>query len=317
MIELSADKRPHFARLLKLCEPLPPLKTAVICPGEKTALQGALAARDHNLILPILVGDKALIIETAKASNLNIDDLEIVHVEGEEAAAHKGVDLVSEGRAESLMKGYIHSGTLLAAVIRRENGLRTKDRTSHCFVMDIPNWPRPIIITDASLNVLPDVKNKIAITQNALNLAAALHIDTPKAAILSAVEKPKKGIPSSFEAAEVAAAAARGEITGGDVDGPFALDNAISVAAAKLKGIESTVAGDADILVVPSVEAGNILFKALTFMAGAEAAGLVVGASVPVILTSRADSIAARVASAAIALLYARYQQVSSQSNSQ
>lgn len=313
MQELSPDKRPHFARLLKLCEPLPPLKTALICPGEKTALQGALAARDENLIHPILVGDKARIIDTAKNADLDITGLEIVHAEGEEAAAHKGVDLVVEGRAEALMKGYIHSGTYLSAVIRRENGLRTQSRTSHCFVMDIPGWERPIIITDAALNVLPDVKNKIAITQNALNLATALQIDTPKAAILSAVEKPKKGIPSSFEAAEVAAAAASGEIIGGDVDGPFALDNAISVAAAKLKGIDSPVAGDADILVVPNVEAGNILFKALTFMAGAETAGLVVGASVPVILTSRADSIAARVASAALALLYARYLQVSSQ----
>lgn len=307
MPTITPDTRPHFARLLKLCEPLPLLNTAVICPEEETALEGALKARDENLITPILVGHRGRINATADAAQLDISGLEIIDADTEEDAAHRGVDLVNEGRAQALMKGFIHSGTYLSAVIRKQNGLRTQSRTSHCFVMDIPNWDRPVIITDASLNVLPDVKNKIAITQNALHLAHALHIDTPKAAILSAVESPSKAIPSSVEARAVADAAARGEITGGQVAGPFALDNAISPAAARLKGITSPVAGDADILVVPSVEAGNILFKALTFMASAEPAGLVVGAKVPVILTSRADSIVARVASAAAALLYARY----------
>ena len=290
-----------------MCAPLPPLRTVVVCPEEQTALEGALEARDENLITPILVGDAAKIEQTAKSANLDISGLTIVDAPGEENAAHKGVDIVAAGDAEALMKGYIHSDTYLSAVIRKENGLRTTSRTSHCFVMDVPNWPRPVIITDAALNVAPEVKHKIAITQNALHLARALGIETPKAAILSATETPNEGIPSSMEARLVAEAARNGEITGGEVDGPFALDNAVSKEAAELKGISSSVAGDADILVVPTVEAGNIFFKALTFMAGAETAGLVVGASAPVILTSRADSAEARIASAALAVLYANY----------
>ena len=307
MTDITAKTRPHFHRFLQMCEPLPPLKTAVICPEEKTALEGALEARAENLITPILVGHRGRIEATAKDAGLDISGLEIVDADGESAAAHRGVDLVAGGDAEALMKGYIHSDTDLTAVIRKENGLRSTTRTSHCFVMDVPNWPRPVIITDAALNVAPDVKNKISITQNALHLARALGIDTPKAAILSATETPNPGIPSSMEAREVAAAAKRGEITGGLVDGPFALDNAVSIKAAKLKGIDSPVAGDADIFVVPTVEAGNIFFKALTFMGGGETAGLVVGATAPVILTSRADSAEARIASAALAVLYGQY----------
>ena len=307
MTDITAQSRPHFHRFLDMCAPLPPLRTAVVCPEEATALEGALEARDENLIEPVLVGHRGRIEQTAKEAGCDISDLEIVEADGEEATAHRGVDLVAGGECQALMKGYLHSDTYLAAVIRKENGLRSNTRTSHCFVMDVPGWPRPVIITDAALNVAPDVKNKISITQNALHLARALGIDTPKAAILSATETPNPGVPSSMEAREVAEAARDGAITGGLVDGPFALDNALSVEAAQLKGIESPVAGDADILVVPTVEAGNIFFKALTYMAGAETAGLVVGASAPVILTSRADSAEARIASAALAVLYGKY----------
>ncbi|MFD0916601.1 bifunctional enoyl-CoA hydratase/phosphate acetyltransferase [Pseudahrensia aquimaris] len=304
MTEITAKTRPHFHKLLQMCADLPALRTAVICPEEANALEGALDARDAGLIAPILVGDRSRIEMTANAAGLNIEGLEIVQGDTEEAAAHRGVDLVSEGKADALMKGYIHSDTYLAAVIRKENGLRGKGRTSHCFVMDVPNWPRPVIITDAALNVAPELKHLIAITQNGLDLARALGIETPKAAILSATETPNPGIPSSMVARQVADAAKAGQITGGEVDGPFALDNAVSIEAAELKGIKSSVAGDADILVVPNIEAGNIFFKALTFMGGGETSGLVVGATAPVILTSRADSAEARLASSALAVLY-------------
>jgi phosphotransacetylase len=300
---ITPRTRPHFSALLDQCARLAPLRTAVICPEEKIALQGALEARDANLITPILVGQRSRIEAVASQHGLDISGLEVVEADGEEAAAHRGVDVVAEGTAQALMKGHIHSDTYLAAVIRKENGLRTDQRTSHCFVMDIPDWPKSVIISDAALNVAPAVKHKVSITQNAIHLARAIGIAVPKVAIMSAVESPNPGIPSSVEAAEVAGQ----EFVGGLVDGPFALDNAVSPRAAQLKNITSPVAGDADILVMPSIEAGNILFKALVYMAKSETAGLVVGAKAPVILTSRADSIDARIASCALAVLYADY----------
>ncbi len=300
---ITSETRPHFAKLLERCAGLAPLRTAVICPEEKTALEGALEARDEGLITPVLVGDLAKIQEVAALGGHDISGLETVHADSEELAAQRGVDLVANGTAQALMKGQIHSDTYLAAVIRKENGLRTDQRTSHCFVMDIPDWPKPVIITDAALNVAPETKHKISITQNALHLARAIGIDQPKAAIMSAVESPNPAIGSSVEAAEVA----KQSFEGGLVDGPFALDNAVSRRAAELKGITSPVAGDADILVMPTIEAGNILFKGLVYMARAETAGLVVGAAAPVILTSRADSSEARIASCALGVLYANY----------
>ncbi len=299
--DITPQTRPHFAKFLEMCDPLPPLRTAVVCPEEVTALEGALDAAAENLIVPVLVCHRGRIETAAGEGGFDISGLEIVEADGEEAAAHRGVDLVANGEAQALMKGYIHSDTYLAAVIRKENGLRTQNRTSHCFVMDIPDWPKPVIITDAALNVAPDVKNRISITRNAITLSRALGVEQPKAAILSATETPNPGVPSSVEAQEIAAA----DYDGALVAGPFALDNAVSREAAELKGIDSPVAGDADILVVPTVEAGNIFFKALTFMGGAETAGLVVGAKAPVILTSRADSAEARIASCALAVLYA------------
>ncbi|MEP0943251.1 MAG: bifunctional enoyl-CoA hydratase/phosphate acetyltransferase [Rhizobiaceae bacterium] len=300
---ITPDSRPHFAHLLERCSSLPPLRTAVICPEEKTALAGALEARDEGLIEPVLVGNRQLIEAVAADAGQDISGLELVEADGEEASAHRGVDLAAAGKVQALMKGHIHSDTYLAAVIRKENGLRTDQRTSHCFVMDIPDWPKPVVISDAALNVAPKVAHKVSITQNALHLARAIGIDDPKAAIMSAVESPNPGISSSVEAREVA----EHDYIGGQVDGPFALDNAVSKRAAELKGISSPVAGEADILVMPTIEAGNVLFKALVYMAKAETAGLVVGAAVPVILTSRADSAEARIASCALAVLYADY----------
>lgn len=297
------ETRPHFAKMLAACATLDPLVTAVICPEEATAMAGAMEARDAGLITPVLVGNRAAIETIAAEGQFDISGLRIVDADTEENAAHAGVDLVAAGEAEALMKGFIHSDTYLAAVIRRENGLRTKNRTSHCFVMDIPGWPRPMVITDAALNVAPDVKNRMAITQNAIHLARAIGIEEPKVAVMSAVESPNPAIPSSVDARAIA----EGDYEGGIVDGPFAMDNAVNEEAARMKGITSPVAGKADVLVVPTIEAGNMLFKALTFMAGSETGGLVVGAKAPVILTSRADSAEARIASCAIAVLYGHY----------
>ena len=300
---ISKETRPHFSKFLEMCAPLAPLRTAVICPEEKIALEGAMEAADENLITPVLVGDKSRIQQAADETGRDISHLEIVDAADEETAAQRGVDVVASGDAQALMKGFIHSDTYLSAVIRKTNGLRTRNRTSHCFVMDIPNWPKPVIITDAALNVAPELKHKVSITENSIHLAKALGIETPKVALLSAVESPNPGIPSSMDARAIAEM----EFEGALVDGPFALDNAVNVEAAALKGITSPVAGDADVLVVPTIEAGNIFFKALTFMAGSETAGLVVGAKAPVILTSRADSAEARIASCALAVLYADY----------
>lgn len=300
---ITPETRPHFAKLLERCRPLPALRTAVICPEEKTALEGALEARAEGLIEPVLVGRRAKIEEVARKAGLELSGLEIVEAEGEQASANRGVDIVVDGGAQALMKGHIHSDTYLAAVIRKENGLRTSQRTSHCFAMDIPEWEKPLMITDAALNVAPTVQHKVSIAQNAIHLARAMGISKPNVAVMSAVESATPGIISSMEAAEVA----REIYIGGIVEGPFALDNAVSPRAAQLKGIASSVAGNADILVMPSIEAGNILFKGLVYLAGAETAGLVVGASAPVILTSRADSAEARIASCALAVLYGDY----------
>ncbi len=301
------SNRPHFQKLVDLCADLPPLRSAVICPHETASLQGTLDARDAGLIEPVLVGEPDKIHVTAEAIGADIAGLDIVEASGDSLAAHRGVDLVASGEAGALMKGHLHSDVYLEAVVRRENGLRGPSRSSHCFAMDIPGWHKLVIITDAALNVAPNVEQLKSITQNAIDLARALSISEPKVAMLSATEEATDTIPSSQVARAIVEAAKAGEITGGLVDGPFALDNAVNADAAKLKGISSPVAGDADVLVVPGIEAGNIFFKALTFMAGAETAGLVVGTSAPVTLTSRADSAEARIVSSALAVLDHHY----------
>jgi phosphate acetyltransferase len=231
--------------------------------------------------------------------------MRIIDAPHSHAAADEAVNLVRSGQAEALMKGSLHTDELMGAVVRREGGLRTARRISHCFVMDVPTHETALIITDAAVNIAPTLEDKVHIVQNAIDLARALGIEQPKVAILSAVETINPKIPSTIEAAALCKMAQRGQITGGVLDGPLALDNAISEEAARIKGIDSPVAGHADILVVPDLEAGNMLAKNLSFLANADAAGLVLGARVPIVLTSRADSVMTRMASCAVAALYA------------
>jgi phosphate acetyltransferase len=262
-------------------------------------------AAQSGMIVPILVGPRERIMAVASGLGLNIGKYEIVDAEHSQAAADKAVELVRMGKAELLMKGSLHSDEILGAVTKKETGLRTGRRISHVFVMDVPNHPQTLFITDAAVNIAPDLVAKRDIIQNAIDLFSALGLGVPKVAILSAVETVTPDIPSTIEAAALCKMADRGQITGGELDGPLAFDNAISPEAARIKGIKSPVAGEAQILVVPDLEAGNMLAKNLSFLSGADAAGIVLGARVPVILTSRADNARARMASCAVAMLLA------------
>ena len=284
---------------------LPPLATAVVHPCDETSLRGALEAAEAKIIVPILVGPKERICGLAKSLDLDIAGIDIVDVPHSQAAAEKAVEIVRNGGAELLMKGSLHSDEILAAVTRRETGLRTARRISHVFVMDVPTHPQTLFITDAAVNIAPDLPAKRDIVQNAIDLYAGLGLGVPKVAILSAVETVNPGIPSTIDAAALCKMADRGQIVGGELDGPLAFDNAISPEAARIKGIKSPVAGQAQILVVPDLEAGNMLAKNLTFLSRADAAGIVLGARVPVILTSRADNVRTRMASCAVAMLMA------------
>lgn len=294
-----------YERLIVAAQRLDPLSTAVAHPCDETSLRGALDAKDAGLISPILVGPKAKIVDIATALDLNLDAVEIIDVPHSHAAATKAVELVRGGKAEMLMKGSLHSDELLSAVTSREAGLRTERRISHVFVMDVPTHPQTLFVTDAAVNIAPDLMAKRDIVQNAIDLYTALGLGKPKVAILSAVETVTTAIPSTIEAAALCKMADRGQITGGDLDGPLAFDNAISLAAARVKGIKSPVAGHAQILVVPDLEAGNMLAKNLTFISNADAAGIVLGARVPIILTSRADNVRTRLASCAVGKLLA------------
>ena len=282
---------------------LAPLPTAVVHPCDSESLRGALDAARRGMIKPILVGPTRKIHRVAKAAGLNIASYEIVATEHSHAAAEAAVTLARAGRVECLMKGSLHTDELMAAVVATATGLRTERRISHVFVLDVPAYPRPLLITDAAINIYPDLETKRDIVQNAIDLAHALGIARPRVAILSAVETVTPKIPSTIEAAALCKMADRGQITGGLLDGPLAFDNAISDAARRAKHIKSEVAGRPDILVVPDLEAGNMLVKQLQYLAGAKAAGIVLGARVPIALTSRADSAPARMASAAIAVL--------------
>jgi phosphate acetyltransferase len=279
--------------------------TAVAHPCDESSLTGAVDAAKMGLIAPILVGPAARIKSVAANCGLNIAAFEIVDTPHSHASAAEAVRLVREGRAECLMKGSLHTDELMGAVVSREGGLRTARRISHCFVMDVPTYPEPLIISDAAINIAPTLEDKIDIVQNAIDLARALGVTEVRVAILSAMETVNPKVPSTIEAAALCKMADRGQITGGVLDGPLALDNAISVEAARIKGIVSPVAGQADILLVPDLEAGNMLAKNLSFLAQADAAGVVLGARVPIILTSRADNVRTRMASCAIAALYA------------
>lgn len=282
---------------------LAPLPTAVVHPCDRESLRGALDAARRGMIKPILVGPTRKIHRVAKAAGLNIAGYEIVATEHSHAAAEAAVALARAGRVECLMKGSLHTEELMAAVVATATGLRTERRMSHVFVLDVPAYPRPLLITDAAINIYPDLETKRDIVQNAIDLAHALGIARPRVAILSAVETVTPKILSTIDAAALCKMADRGQITGGLLDGPLAFDNAISDAARRAKHITSEVAGRPDILVVPDLEAGNMLVKQLQYLAGAKAAGIVLGARVPIALTSRADSAPARMASAAIAVL--------------
>ncbi|MBN9291191.1 MAG: phosphate acetyltransferase [Hyphomicrobium denitrificans] len=294
-----------YERLVAAAQRLSPLPTAVAQPCDESSLRGAIEARDAGLITPILVGPKAKMTEIARTIGLNLDGLEIIDVPHSHAAAAKAVDVVRSGKAELLMKGSLHSDELLGAVTSRETGLRTERRISHVFVMDVPTHSQTLFVTDAAVNIAPDLMAKRDIVQNAIDLYTALGLGKPKVAILSAVETVTTAIPSTIEAAALCKMADRGQITGGELDGPLAFDNAISLTAARVKCIKSPVAGHAQILVVPDLEAGNMLAKNLTFISNADAAGIVLGARVPIILTSRADNVRTRLASCAVAKLLA------------
>jgi phosphate acetyltransferase len=301
------ESRDHkkYERLIAATESLQPLVAAVAHPCDKTSLKGAIEAAGAALIVPILVGPKDRIRAVSEALAIDLHGVEIVDVPHSEAAAEKAVELVRTGRAEVLMKGSLHSDELLAAVTKRETGLRTGRRISHVFVMDVPTHPNTLFITDAAVNIAPDLVAKRDIVQNAIDLYAGLGLGKPKVAILSAVETISPSIPSTIEAAALCKMADRGQIIGGELDGPLAFDNAISPEAARIKGIKSPVAGHAQILVVPDLEAGNMLAKNLTFLSNADAAGIVLGARVPIVLTSRADNVRTRLASCAVAVLLA------------
>jgi phosphotransacetylase len=299
------QRKDAYAALLQRCRDLPGITTAVAYPCEETALAGAVEAAEAGFIVPILVGPAAKIRDVAEQAKLNIDDFAIEEAPDPKSAAVKAVELVRAARAEVLMKGSLHTDELLSAVVASTTGLRTGRRISHAFVMSVPTYPKPLIVTDAAINIAPDLEVKRDICQNAIDLALSLGRVNPKVAILSAVETVTTKIPSTIDAAALCKMADRGQIVGGILDGPLAMDNAISPQAAKTKGIVSPVAGDADILVAPDLEAGNILAKQLTFLASADAAGIVLGARVPIILTSRADSIRVRMASCGVAVLVA------------
>jgi phosphotransacetylase len=294
-----------YDRLLARCRGLAPVPTAVAHPCSEAALAAAVEAAHLGLIEPILVGPEGKIREAAAAGDIDIADLRIVDRPHSHAAAGTAVELVRRGEAELLMKGSLHTDELMAAVVARDTGLRTARRISHVFIMDVPTYHKTLTVTDAAINISPTLEDKVDIVQNAIDLLRGLGLERPKVAILSAVETVNPKIPSTIDAAALCKMADRRQITGALLDGPLAFDNAISAEAAREKGIESAVAGDPDILLVPDLEAGNILAKQLTFLIGAEAAGIVLGARVPIILTSRADSVRARLASSAVAMLIA------------
>jgi phosphate butyryltransferase len=306
---LTVQSHANFDRLLERAEPLPPMPTVVVCPESPDAVMGALLGRDHTLIDPLFVGSRAKIEAAAAEAGADIAGIEIVDIPDHRAAALRSVALVHEGRARMVMKGHLHTDQLLHAILKKDGGLRTNRRLSHVFVMDVPGLDHLLFVTDAAINISPDLECKVSIVQNAIDLAIGLGIETPKVGILSAVETVTASIPSTIDAAVLSKMADRGQITGGLVDGPLAMDNAVDLGAARTKGLTGLVAGHAEILVAPNLEAGNMIAKELTFLAHAEAAGVVMGAQVPVILTSRADDDRARLASCAVAALYAAYKE--------
>ncbi len=294
-----------YELLLERCKRLTPIVTAVAHPCDQSALAGAIEAAAKGLITPILVGPAARIEDAARKGGIDLGKTQVIDAAHSHAAAAKAVELVRKGEAELLMKGSLHTDELLGAVVARDTGLRTGRRLSHVFIMDVPTYHKVLLVTDAAINIAPTLEDKVDICQNAIDLAISIGGNTPKLAILAAVETVTSKMPATLDAAALCKMADRGQITGGILDGPLAFDNAISSEAAKIKGIRSAVAGDPDILLAPDLEAGNILAKLLSFLANADSAGVVLGARVPIILTSRADSVRSRIASCAVAMLAA------------
>ncbi|MEM1316165.1 MAG: bifunctional enoyl-CoA hydratase/phosphate acetyltransferase, partial [Pseudomonadota bacterium] len=302
---LVLERHVHFEALMARTEGIPAIPVAVACPEDEASLGGALLARDKGLIDPVLVGRPDKIRAAAEAIGADLAGLEILEAERHGAAARLAVKTVAEGKADALMKGALHTDDLLRAVLSKSDGLRAGRRLTHVFVLDVPGIGHPVFVTDAAINIAPDLTAKVDIVQNAIDLAISLGIEQPKVGVLSAVETVNPNLPSSVDAALLSKMAERGQITGGVVEGPLAMDNAVSLAAARAKGISGPVAGQAEILVAPDLDAGNMLAKQLTFVARAAAAGVVLGARCPIILTSRADDERARLASCAVAALHA------------
>ena len=300
---LFVERHRHFEALLEKAKPLPPLATAVVCPEEVTSLGGALLAAQESIITPILIGNPAKIKAAADELGEDISAFEIIAAD-HHSAGSIACKLVHDGKAAAVMKGHLHTDDLLRPMLDKQNGLRVGRRFTHVFVMDVPGMRHPVMVTDAAINIAPDLETKVDIVQNAIDLAISIGSEEPLAAVLSAVETINPSIPSSIDAALLSKMAERGQITGGKVDGPLAMDNAVDIGAARTKGLSGDVAGHANILVVPNLDAGNMLAKQLAFISHAEGAGLVLGAKVPVILNSRSDSKMSRLASCAVAALH-------------
>jgi len=305
--ELVLRRHDAFARLIKACERIPPVTCAVVHPCDRDSLLGPLEAAKRKLIEPVLVGPEAKIRAVAEAENVDLSPYRIISTEHSHAAAQEAVALARSGEVEALMKGSLHTDELMAAVVPTATGLRTARRISHVFIMDVPSYPRMLLVTDAAVNIFPTLEDKVDIVQNAIELAHVLGVPEPRVAILSAVETVTTKIPSTTEAAALCKMADRKQIVGGLLDGPLAFDNAISEEAARIKKIKSPVAGRADILLVPDLESGNMVAKQLQYLAGAESAGIVLGTRVPIVLTSRADTVRTRLTSTAVLALVAHY----------
>ncbi len=303
--EVVLRRNDGLARLLQRCEGVAPVTCAIVHPCDHDSLLGAIESAKRGLIVPILIGPEARIRATAAAAQVDLSPYRIVATPHSHAAADLAVAMARAGQVEALMKGSLHTDELMESVVPASNGLRTARRISHVFIMDVPAYPRPLFITDAAINIAPDLDAKADICRNAIDLAQVLGIELPKVAILSAVETVSAKIESTLHAAALCKMADRGQITGGVLDGPLAFDNAISPEAARTKNIVSPVAGVADILLVPDLESGNMMAKQLTYLAGADSAGIVLGARVPIVLTSRADNVRTRLASAAVLKLVA------------
>lgn len=297
----------QLLRLMQMAEAQPPLRTAVVHPVDALSLAGAVAAAHSGLIEPVLIGPLGRIRAAAQGAGLDLGGLQMIDVEHSHAAAARACELAAKGEASAIMKGALHTDELLEAVVATDSGLRTDRRMSHVFVLDVPSYPRPLLVSDAALNIAPDLAAKRDIVQNAIDCAQAMDIGEPKVAILSAVETVNPKMISTIDAAALCKMAERGQIVGGKLDGPLAFDNAISLEAAQSKGIRSSVAGQADILIVPDIEAGNMLAKQLFYLSNAQSAGIVMGARVPIMLTSRSDPEASRLASCALAILVSQH----------